>query len=256
MEQKVITNKKKNKQLGKIITSFFAAVIVVLLAFQIIGTITAQTNYGVASFFGYQTLVVRTDSMEPSYMVGEAIVVKKVELTTLKASTSPEAHDGDTITFYRRNDGLIITHRIIEIIPQEDGSLDFKTLGDNLNAETCGPSACTIENADYVYGEDILGKVVGKSAFFGGLVNLTTNPFVIASVAVIPLMYVFITSIVDVIKHSKMKEEDFVDDDLDEFEAIKQQEKLKLLIELEKEKLRKELLEEQQQKEDEKHEQG
>ncbi|MFA6617386.1 MAG: hypothetical protein WCS68_03350, partial [Bacilli bacterium] len=68
-----------------------------------------------------------------------------------------------------------------------------------------------------------------------------TKPFVIAIVAVVPLFYVFISSIIDIVKNSKMKEEDFASDELDDFEALKQREKFKLLIEMEKEKLRTEL---------------
>jgi hypothetical protein len=55
--------------------------------------------------------------------------------------------------------------------------------------------------------------------------------------------FVFISSVMDVIKHSKMKEEQFETADysqLDEFQALKQREKLRLLIEIEKEKLRNE----------------
>lgn len=253
MEQAVNTKKKKSL-IGKIITYVFGGLIVLMLGFQILGTVTAQSNYGVPSFFGYQTLIVLTNSMEPAYKVDEAIVVKKVDVRILIASTTPEEKNGDVITFYRRDDGLIVTHRIIEILPQEDGTLNFRTLGDNLNAETCPPSGCTVDNADYVYGDDILGKVVGKSAAFGGVVRLTTNPFVIAGVAIIPLMYVFISSIADIVKHSKMNEEDFEDHEVDEFESIKQQEKLKLMIELEKEKLRKEIEAEMKEKRGEENE--
>lgn len=244
MEQ-VTPLKKKKSLVGKIVTYVFGGLIALLLAFQILGTVTARSNYGVPSFFGYQTLIVLTDSMEPSLKVDEAIVIKKVDPASIRASTTLEAYDGDVITFYRRQDGLIVTHRVIEVLAQVDGTYHFKTLGDNLNAETCPVGGCNPDvHYDYVYDSDILGVVVGKSAGFGAIVNFTTNPFVIAVVAVIPLFYVFISSIADVVKHSKMEESEFEVGEIDEFEAIKQQEKLKLLIEIEKEKLRAELLKE------------
>ncbi len=242
MSNQTIPNKKTKSKVGKLFTYIFGGIVFLLLAFQIMGTVTARSNYGVPSFFGYQTLIVLTDSMEPAYKVDEAIVVKKVQPASLKASTSIDAQDGDVITFYRQADGLIVTHRIIDILPQEDGTYHFKTLGDNLNAQTCPIDGCDPDiHYDYVTQTDILGVVIGKSALFGRVVNVTTNPFVIASVAVIPLFYVFISSVADIVKHSKMKAEDFEDDEIDEFEFIKQQEKMKLLIEIEKQKLREEL---------------
>lgn len=247
---------KKKRPVSKILTAILGGFIGLLLIFQIIGTISSQSNYGVPSFFGYQTLIVLTDSMEPSIKVDDAIVIKKVALSTIKPSTSIAAKDGDVITFYRRGDGLVVTHRVIEVI-EDNGNYSFKALGDNLNAQTCPVGGCDPDvHYDYVDGKDVLGVMIGKSAFFGQVVNLATNPFVIASVVVIPLFYVFITSILDIVKHSKMKPEEFDAIDADDFEAIKRQEKLKLLIEFEKEKLRKEMLEQQSStaKEEPKHE--
>lgn len=240
MSAQVVNPKNKKKSLwSKIFTYGFGVLIALLLGFQIIGTISAQNNFGVASFFGYQTLIVETNSMEPAIMTNEAIVIKKVDLATIKASSSYEELDGDVITFYRRDDGRIVTHRVVEILPQVDGSYIFRTLGDNLYADSCPGGYCDpMMSRDYVYGEDVLGVVVGKSAFFGAVVNFMTKPFVIAIVAVVPLFYVFISSIIDIVKNSKMKEEDFASDELDDFEALKQREKFKLLIEMEKEKLR------------------
>lgn len=245
MEKEVAKKtKSKGKLISKIITGIFATLVLILLISQVVGAITSKNNYGVPNLFGKQILVILTDSMEPAYKVDEAIFVNKVDLKTLKASTTPEAKDGDTITFYDPQNKIVITHRIIEVIEREDGGIDFRTLGDNLNAQTClarynGP--CTIANADYVKGENVLGVVVGKSAFYGQVINATKKPETILIVSVIPLIFVFASSVADIIKISKMSEEEFEYAELDEFEALKQQEKLKLLIEIEKEKLRKEL---------------
>ena len=249
MEEVKVVVPPKKKLIGKIITYIFGGLIVLLLGFQILGSVTAQSNYGVPSFFGYQTLIVLTDSMEPAIKVDEAIIIKKTDPSKIKASTSIEAYDGDVITFFRRQDGLIVTHRVIEVLPQENGQYHFKTLGDNLNAETClanGSPCDPLIHYDYVYDTDVLGVVVGKSKTFGNIVNFATNPFVIAGVAIVPLFYVFISSIADIVKHSKMGVEEFEDNDahnveMSEFEVFKQQEKMKLLIEIEKEKLKAEL---------------
>ena len=239
-EQKKMPKKKKSL-LGRIFTIVIGTIVGLLLIMQIAGSISAQNNFGVQRFGDYQILVVITDSMEPSIKVGEGVFVKRTPLNEIKASTTIEAKDGDVLTFFRESDGVIVTHRVIEILPQGDGSYDFKTLGDNLNAQTCPAGGCDPEiNYDYVEGENVLGKVVGQSYAFGQVFKVTSNPIAIAVVAVVPLLYVFISSVIDVIKHSKMKEESFETADysqLDEFEALKQREKLRLLIEIEKEKL-------------------
>ena len=46
-------------------------------------------------------------------MTNEAIVIKKVDLATIKASSCCEVLDRDAITFYRRDDGRIVTHRVV-----------------------------------------------------------------------------------------------------------------------------------------------
>ena len=234
--QEAKTIKKKKSLIGRIFTIFFGVLIAILLIVQISGTISASSNYGVQRFGDYQVLVVVTDSMEPSIKVGEGIFVKKTPLN--------EIQDGDIITFYKPNApirNMIITHRVVEIRPQEDGSFDFITLGDNLNAQTCPVEGCDPEfHTDYVKGEYVLGVVVGQSYAFGQFFKITSNPIAIAAVAIVPLLYVFISSVIDVIKHSSMKEEAVDLDEIDEFEALKQREKLRILIEMEKDKLRQE----------------
>jgi choline-glycine betaine transporter len=79
----------------------------------------------------------------------------------------------------------------------------------------------------------VLGKVSGALA----------NPIVMVVIVVIPLIILFISSLGDLFKELKKEETlsgEIPSDDA-EFHRIKEQEKLKLMIELEKEKIRKEL---------------
>lgn len=235
--------KTKKKIIGKFFTIIVGTLVAILLVTQLTGTITAQSNYGVPRFGDYQTLIVLTDSMEPALPVDGGIIVKRVPLDQIKASTSLEAKDGDVLTFYRKIDGIIVTHRVIEVLPQDDGSVNFKTLGDNLNAQTCPSGGCNPDiNFDIVKGEYVLGIVVYQSTLLGQIVQVGTNPLAIVGVVLIPLLYVFFSSVADIIRHGKMKEEAFEDTALTEFEDLKQKEKLRLLIEMEKEKMRKALI--------------
>lgn len=236
---------KKKKLFSKIISGITVGIFVLLVGLQVLGQVTAKNNFGIPHYGDYQVLVVLTDSMEPTYKVGTGIFVKKVnDLSTLRPSSDPLACDGDVITFYRPSDQLIITHRVIEVIDNGDGTYDFKALGDNLNAQTCGTGGCTIANADYVEGKNVLGKVTGQSMAFGKTYAAVSNPFVILIFAIVPLFFVFFSSVVDLVKQLKTSdgpvEHEVINDD---FERIKEQEKLRILIELEKEKMRNEIKE-------------
>jgi signal peptidase I len=119
-------HRQKNKKIKKILSAILGVLIVFIVGLQLIGIITARSNYGVSNFFGYQTLVVLTDSMEDELPVGSGIIVKRTDPATLEVD--------DIITFFRPNDGLIVTHRIIEIDEGEERY--FRCLGDNIFAST------------------------------------------------------------------------------------------------------------------------
>lgn len=240
------SKKTKGKKASNILTIITGVFVLILILFQLLGSITARNNFGVPRFGNYSTLIVITDSMEPVLPVGTGIFIEKVDLATIQPSSTIEAKDGDIITFY--NGSKIITHRVIEVIHLDNGNINFKTLGDNLFAQTC-PSNVGCDpslNYDYVEGKNVLGKVISKSLAFGKVYEVASSPIFIAVFAVIPIILIFISSVRDLGKQLKTYSPDEGEVNLDEdelFRQIKEQEKLKILIELEKEKLRAEIKE-------------
>jgi len=94
--------------------------------------------------FGFQVYGVLSGSMEPSYPVGSLVYVKQVDPAELKIR--------DVIT-YSLNRNTIVTHRIIEIVPDENNpnTIRYRTKGDaNENADNALVSA---------------GSIIGKVAF-------------------------------------------------------------------------------------------
>ncbi|MDY0100569.1 MAG: hypothetical protein WCZ47_03905 [Bacilli bacterium] len=248
MNKKEKVKLPKKKLVNRITTIVLGSLAGLLLFFQVFGLITARSNHGVQRFGNYQMLTVLTDSMEPVLPIDVGIIIKRVPANQIKGPSSEDAMDGDIITYFRRSDGLIITHRVIEKI-ENDGKFTFKTFGDNKNAETCSQfpnGVCdqsTGKGIDTIKEEDVLGVWIKNSKALGLFVKFTRNPFTIIIVGLVPLLYVFISSLFDISKNVKERKEETekvsVDfEGLDEFEKIKQQEKLKLLIEKEKEKLR------------------
>lgn len=243
---------KKKGLFGKIVGGILFGLVAFFIVFQVIGQIGARSNNGIPTYGPYHTFRVATDSMAPTYKVNTMIFVKDIDASTLKSRSAADKKDGDTITFVRNHganyaengDKRIITHRIISIEVGEDGLL-FRTLGDNLNAMTCPPAGCTESQADWVKESDILGKVVGQSYILGALGGVMANPIFMMIFIIVPLLFIFGSSLIQLFKELKEPQTEGESPKLSEDEAtfakIKEQEKLKMMIELEKERMRKEL---------------
>lgn len=82
----------------------------------------------VPSVGGFLPLIVLTDSMEPVIDGGDLIICHTAEAEEIKT--------GDIIAFFdpAGNGTSIVTHRVLEIV-EENGTISFRTKGDNNNAE-------------------------------------------------------------------------------------------------------------------------
>ena len=92
--------------------------------------------------FGIHPYTVLSGSMEPAYHVGSLVYVVKADPEDLKV--------GDDIT-YMLNSSTVVTHRIVEILPDEDDPtvLRFRTKGIANNTEDGTP----------VHENNVIGKV-------------------------------------------------------------------------------------------------
>jgi signal peptidase len=122
---------KEKKRLNKVAKSIIAAIvdilIVVLILFSVvisISSITARANNGVPDLFGYTPFSVQTDSMKPTFVKGDYIFIEECNTEDLQV--------GDIITYFTIIDGtrVINTHRIVEIC-EDNGLIQYRTQGDN-----------------------------------------------------------------------------------------------------------------------------
>ena len=115
------------------VVSTVLVVLVVLLAVALVGV----------RLVGLNTYVVLSGSMEPTYHTGSLLYVKSVDPQDLRV--------GDPITFML-NEDTVATHRIIEILPDEEDSsvLRFRTRGDANDAPDGTP----------VHYKNVIGKPV------------------------------------------------------------------------------------------------
>lgn len=121
------------------------------------------------NFLGIKTYVIISGSMEPSLQIGDIVIVKKVDQNELKK--------GDIISF--RQGQSVITHRINEVI-EENEKVEYKTKGDNNNAE---------DNGSVSY-EIIEGKVIKHISGIGKIAIALQNKGMI--IFIILLLYIYI----------------------------------------------------------------
>ena len=200
---------KKPKSTGKKVVNI---VLTVLLLFILAAAATALIHVKTSkdpTIFGYGVFTVASGSMVPVLEKGDVIIVKKV---------SPEDLErGDIITFHGRGEkeGKIITHRIISDGVETDGYIT--TQGD---ANTAADTPIT--------AEDVIGRVVRKSAFFAGIHSLFVSKVGFALVVVVPLVILLIYQFANFIRACKMDKDGNVKGEETE---VSQEEKDKQLIE-------------------------
>lgn len=155
------------KRIWNWITTVLVA-IVVILALLLVG----------ARLVGLQVFTVLSGSMEPTYHVGSLIYVKNVDPYELES--------GDVITFMLDED-TVATHRIVEVVPDEDDSavVRFKTKGDANEAV----------DGSLVHYKNVIGTPVFTIPKLGYVTNYIQNPpgtYIAISAGAILLLLVFL----------------------------------------------------------------
>ena len=142
--------------------------LVVLLAIALVGV----------RLVGIKTYAVVSGSMEPTYPTGSLLYVKSIDIKELKV--------GDAITFMADED-TVATHRIIEIIPDEEDSsvLRFRTQG----------TANETADGTPVHYKNIIGKPMFAIPYLGYFAHFVQNPpglYLAIGFAVVLVLLVFL----------------------------------------------------------------
>ncbi len=132
----------------------------------------------IPSFFGWKPFIVLSGSMETEIMTGDLVIVKEIDTKELK--------ENDIIAFKTSNE-KVITHRIVEKVITEDGTIRYKTKGDKNN----------IEDPDYVLENQIEGIYKFRIAGLGNLAISMQKPIGMIVIISIPLIFLLIIQIVD-----------------------------------------------------------
>lgn len=126
--------------------------------------------------FGLYTII--SPSMEPSIKVYDVVV-------DLNVFNQDDIEVGDVITFISDSNvskGLTVTHRVVEIITNEDGTKSYFTKGDN---------NIKVDQATVAY-KNVLGKVLFKIPQLGRVQFLIADKFGWILVILLPALGVII----------------------------------------------------------------
>ncbi len=156
---------RKYPNLGKNILKIFLKIMQILIIiccilFILVVFMQRITNSN-GSLGGYRIFTVITGSMLPRYEIGDVVICKEVDLSTIK--------QGDAIVYKGRNGelaGKIIMHEVVNVNVDNNGRITFHTKGTNNEEED-----------PEVKGEQVYGLVVIKSKLLSVLYALATNVY-------------------------------------------------------------------------------
>ena len=197
---------RENKIVRFIYNLFRASVFIVLATY--LAFILFQRFSGNSDIFGYRIFTVASGSMTPAYNVYDVIYVKEIDPKDLKIGDDI-AYRGERAGF----EGLIITHRIIDIEPSSDGEMRIFTQGINNKDED--PS---------IGSDQVLGKVYGKVFFINALNHIIKSTWGFFFLIFLPLTLVIVLEIIETVIESKIDNNkirkyssDYIEDD-DEYD--------------------------------------
>ena len=143
---KLLRKKRKKRAWIRALVWVLVVLITPLIVFFSLVIVKPTTG---ANFFGYTFYIVESESMRPVFDINDCVVVKHLK-------SKDDVQIGTDICFVRKSDGKIVTHRVIDIITDEHGEMQYITKG--VNNMTADDGAIAFEN--------IIGKRV---AVFGAL---------------------------------------------------------------------------------------
>lgn len=174
---------KAVKKAGTIVISVLLWIIILIAALYAFTTMATRDNQNVSSLLGYTPLVVKTNSMSPTFDAGDLIFIKKCDPDTLK--------EGDIICFHTiiDNEYALNTHRI-EKIDESNGVRSYTTMGDNNNG---------IADRHIISNGDIVGKYTGHLKKAGKVMDFLSSSTGFLIVIVILMLLFFIYQVYNLI---------------------------------------------------------
>ena len=214
MEDKIIEESKEEtplqngeqnelKKKAKNIAVTCALVLAVALCISVLAQVLSK---GYVSIGKYSLFRVVTGSMEPAISVGSLLISQDVDISQIQT--------GDVVNYRSKEQGMfgvIVTHRVIQILENEDGQIFLETKGD-ANQYADGQ----LVSQDNLVGQTVYFTKPGN--FLAGLVSFLTSSTGFLACIVLPCLVLGAYTMRDCVK-SLRKEMDGIAKQLDEVET-------------------------------------
>jgi signal peptidase len=177
---------KKFKIAMRIIKAF---VIVVLVGFIIVVCLQRFSDNKL-SFMKYRMFTVISGSMKPKYDIGDVLIAKEVDPSTIKV--------GDDISYLGRSGSFkdkVITHRVTEIKKDKNGKYFFKAKG----------LVNVIEDPGYISEDQLYGVIVYKSLMLSTIYRIVATNVGFYLFIIIPILYIIGSEILVVMLEKEEK---------------------------------------------------
>ncbi|MBS6041941.1 signal peptidase I [Clostridium baratii] len=152
-----MSESSKRKLIKNIISYIVIAIVFIFMVISIL------SNTGL---FGYKFYDVLTGSMSPTINPGSLIIVKEIDDTEIK--------EGDIITFKGNSTSNLTTHRVVEVI-ENDNNIKFQTKGD----------ANDVLDPMLIDGNLLVGKVILDIPYMGKVMSFINQYRVIIVILII-----------------------------------------------------------------------
>lgn len=220
------TNKKWYQKISNWLFILAVAILVPILLVNLSIMFQANTDKDkIPSVFGYKPFIVLSGSMETDIRVGDLIITREVDPTTLKI--------GDIIAF-RDPENTVTTHRIIEMVDCYSDTC-FITKGDNNSSQ----------DQQLVELDDVEGIYIARIPGVGNMLKSLSEPATII-IVVLAITVVFAVAFMlsnkkhmsqeqlEFLEYKRKKEQEEKDKENEEFMEFKRQKALKEKEESEK----------------------
>ena len=200
-----------------LISNLIYKLIFIFIFIMLVIVILQKISDNRLSLFGYRMFTIVTASMAPKYEIGDVLLAKNVDLSTLNV--------GDDIAYIGVKGDFkdrVITHQVVSI-NEENGKYTFTTKG-TLNNE---------EDPE-VAGEQIYGKIIYKFQILSIFCKLIRNIYAFYFIVFVPIGLIIFDQVRNLLRKDDTEDEEDTtenDENSNEGESKKDENKVENMLE-------------------------
>ena len=181
--------KLKENKIFKVISVIIKTIIFILLVGFVLCVCLQRFSNNRLSIFNFRMFTVISGSMEPLYKIGDVLIAKEVEPTSIKV--------GDNISYLGKTNNFankVVTHEVVGIDKGDDGKLIFHTKG-----------LANIVEDPVVSQDQLYGKVIYKTFLISLVYKIVSTNVGFYLFIIIPILYIISSEIISIMIEKEEK---------------------------------------------------